>query len=82
MWYFYIVRCADESLYSGATTDIKRRIKEHNAGKGGGYTNAHRPVKLVYKEVYRTQSRALTREYQIKKWTRKKKLKLITTKIP
>jgi len=77
MWYTYIIRCADKSLYTGATTDITRRIKTHNAKKGGSYTRSRLPVKLVYKEPHRTKSKALKREAEIKSWTKKEKLALI-----
>jgi len=77
MWFLYIVRDKVDNLYTGVTTDIDRRINEHNRGKGGGYTQAHRPVRLVYQELYRSQSKALKREAQIKRWSRQKKLALI-----
>jgi len=76
--YIYIVRCNDESLYTGYTTDLERRLKEHNHGKEGAkYTRAHRPVKLVYSEKFKTSSAAKIREAEIKKLTRQEKLKII-----
>ena len=78
IWYVYILRCKDNSLYTGSTTDIPRRLKEHNSGKGGSYTKIHKPVELVYKETHKDRSRAQTREAQIKHWTKKKKLALIS----
>ena len=78
MWFLYIVRDKVDNLYTGVTTDIARRITEHNTGKGGGYTQAHRPVRLVYQESCRSQSKALKRENQIKRWNRQKKLALIS----
>lgn len=77
MWYVYIIRCQDASLYTGSTTDISRRVNEHNRKKGGACTRARLPVKLVYKELHETKSQAFKRESQIKSWTRKKKLALI-----
>lgn len=77
MWYVYIVKCADSTLYTGTTTDIDRRIKEHNRKKGGACTSVRLPVSLVYKETYLNQSQALEREAQIKSWPRQKKLALI-----
>jgi len=77
MWYIYILQCADNTLYTGTTTDPLRRVKEHNRKKGGACTRARLPVKLAYKESFETQSSALKREAQIKRWTRKKKLALI-----
>ena len=77
MWSVYILRCADSTLYTGATTDVVRRVKEHNHKKGGACTMGRLPVKLIYQESYETQSQAFKREAQIKRWTRKKKLGLI-----
>ena len=77
MWHAYILKCKDNTLYTGITTDIHRRLKEHNRKKGGAYTRARLPVKLIYKEPYRTKSQALKREAQIKGLTRKKKIALI-----
>ena len=79
MWYVYILKCADGILYTGSTTDVTRRLKEHNSGKGGACTRARLPVKLVYKESRKTRSSAQKRESQIKGWTRKKKLAFIKT---
>jgi putative endonuclease len=77
MWYIYILECADGSLYTGSTTDISRRLKEHNSGKGGNYTRMRYPVKLLLAEPYQSRSLAQKREAQIKRWTRDKKLALI-----
>ena len=78
-WFVYVVRCSDDSLYTGITTDINRRIEEHNtSNKGAKYTRTRRPVKLEYKEVYVDRSTASKREYAIKKLTRKQKLNLIS----
>ncbi|OGW85542.1 MAG: endonuclease [Omnitrophica bacterium RIFCSPLOWO2_01_FULL_45_10] len=78
MWYVYILRCADGVVYTGSTTDVDRRVKEHNHKKGGGCTRGRLPVKLIYRETYPTRSQAQSREAQIKKWPRQKKLALIS----
>jgi len=75
-WYVYILRCADGSLYTGITTDLTRRIRQHNDGTASRYTRSWRPVKLLYEECKRGQSSALKREATIKKLTRRKKLAL------
>ena len=68
MWYVYIVRCSDGTLYTGITTDIDGRIASHNSGKGGAkYTRARRPVELVYAERAGSRSEAAKREYRIKR---------------
>ena len=78
MHYVYIVKCADGTLYAGSTNDVEKRVHEHNATKSGArYTKARRPVALVYTERYRTRSKALKREVEIKKWSRKEKLHAI-----
>lgn len=74
MWYVYIIQCADNSLYTGITTDVSRRVKTHNEKSGGSYTRIRTPVKLVYQESHPNRSSALRREAQIKKWSRAKKL--------
>ena len=78
-WYVYIVKCKDESLYTGITTNIMRRVLEHNTSDklGAKSLRNKRPVKLVYEELYDTQSEARIREAAIKSWTREYKLKLI-----
>lgn len=77
MNYTYIVRCSDDSLYTGWTTDLKKRVAAHNAGKGAKYTKSRRPVKLVYAESFGTKEEAMKREYAVKHMSRQKKLKLI-----
>lgn len=74
----YILKCNDNSLYTGITTDIQRRLLEHNSStKGAKYTKTRRPVLLVYNEKCEDRSNALKREHSIKKLTRKEKLKII-----
>lgn len=74
-----MVQCADSSLYTGITTELERRVKEHNESqKGAKYTKVRRPVHLVYSEKYADRSSASKREYEIKKkMSREEKLKLI-----
>ena len=76
MPFVYIVRCADGSLYTGWSVDVARRVKTHNAGRGGRYTRLHRPVELVYAEELPTRSDAMRRELAIKAYPRAKKLAL------
>ena len=75
--YTYIVKCSDGSLYTGWTTDVTRRVKEHNEGKGAKYTKSRRPVELVYYEAFETKQEAMKREYAIKQLSREEKEKLI-----
>ncbi|RLA71408.1 MAG: GIY-YIG nuclease family protein [Epsilonproteobacteria bacterium] len=79
MYYVYIVKCADETLYTGIATELERRIEEHNCSdKGAKYTRVRRPVTLVYSEEYPDRSAASKREYTIKKkMNRADKLALI-----
>ena len=78
MYYLYILRCQDKTLYSGITVNLDRRLIEHNSSKlGAKYTRARRPVKLVYSKKYRNRSTASKAEIKIKKMARQKKLNLI-----
>ncbi len=77
MYYIYILRCEDKSLYAGITTDVERRFKEHRAGTGGRYTRSHKPEKIMYREKAMTRSDALKREAEIKSWSREKKMRFI-----
>lgn len=81
-WYVYMVRCADDSLYTGITTDLKRRVAEHNGegsgkDKGAKYTKARRPVALVYKKRCRDRSAAAVAEAALRTLSRQEKLALI-----
>jgi len=77
-WRVYILNCADNTLYTGITTDIERRVNEHNkSNKGARYTRTRRPVTLVYQEACKSRSDASRREYAIKQLNRTEKLKLI-----
>ena len=75
--YTYIVKCSDETLYTGWTNNLKKRLEAHNSGKGAKYTKNRRPVELVYFEEYDTKQEAMKREYAIKQLNRKKKTELI-----
>lgn len=77
MNYVYILKCSDESLYTGWTNSLEKRVKAHNSGKGAKYTKARLPVELVYFEEYEDKIEAMKREYGIKQLTRVKKMKLI-----
>lgn len=79
MWFVYIIECSDKTLYTGITTDIERRLEEHNNKKGAAYTRTRIPVKLKYKELCIDRSHALKRESQIKSLTRKDKLQFINS---
>lgn len=79
MYYFYLLRYSDNSLYAGSTNDLKRRVNEHNTNnsKASKYTKAHRPVKLVYFEKFRTLQKAMAREREVKKWKKGGKEELL-----
>lgn len=75
MYYLYILECADQTLYTGITTDLVRRVKEHNSSKlGAKYTKSRRPVILVFSKKFRTRSKASKEEARIKKSSRDEKL--------
>jgi len=82
MWFVYIVKCSDNTYYTGIATDVNQRIDEHNSSKKGAkYTKARRPVELVYEEVADNRSIASKREYSIKKLSRIEKIRLIKTNL-
>ncbi len=76
-WHVYIVRCADQSLYTGIATDVSARITQHNSGQGAKYTRSRQPVELVYSEPAPDRATAQSREHGIKKMQRADKLELI-----
>lgn len=76
-WFVYILRCKDDTLYTGSTDDVQRRLAVHNSGKGAKYTRARLPVEMVYAEECESYSAALKREYAIKQLTRGQKLEMI-----
>jgi len=78
MYYVYIIKCKDGTLYTGITTDVRRRFQEHILGKGGSYTRIKKVNKLLHVEECENRSSALKRESEIKSWKRKKKLALIS----
>lgn len=80
-WFVYVLRCGDDTLYTGVTTDVKRRVKEHNQDDklAASYTRGRRPVKLVYQEICSDRSQALKREIGIKRLKRDQKEALIAT---
>ncbi|MDO8489946.1 MAG: GIY-YIG nuclease family protein [bacterium] len=81
MYFAYIVRCVDGTLYAGSTNNLEKRIRQHNESKSGAhYTKIRRPVALVYSEEYTTFKEARAREAAIKQLSRKMKLALIETK--
>ena len=75
--YTYILECADHTLYTGWTNDLKQRVKRHNEGKGAKYTKGRRPVRLVYYEAFESRHEAMSREAKIKRLSRQEKLSLI-----
>ncbi|MBS4537136.1 GIY-YIG nuclease family protein [Clostridium sp. D2Q-11] len=77
MNYVYILRCKDNTLYTGWTTNIQKRLEVHNSGKGAKYTRGRIPVLLEYYEAYQSKSEATKREYAIKKLNKYEKEKLI-----
>ena len=79
--YTYILRCADGTLYTGWTNDLGKRLREHAAGKGGKYTRSRLPVTLVYAEKHENRHEAMSREWHIKRMTRREKLALIEQQI-
>ena len=81
MYFVYMLLCGDRTLYTGITTDIKRRLAEHKEGKGGRYTRAREISRLLYSETQPTRSAALKREAAIKKLTRREKLALAKQKL-
>lgn len=82
-WYVYFLRCSDNSLYTGITTDLERRVVEHNSSNtlGAKYTRVRRPVKLVYSEQQDNRQTASQREYQLKKLKKTEKEALVSNYI-
>ena len=75
--FFYLARCADESLYAGTCVDLDARLEKHNAGTGAKYTRSRRPVRIVYFEEFPTISEARRREAEVKQWSKSEKEQLI-----
>jgi len=78
MYYVYLLKLSDATIYTGITTDVARRFQEHKDGKGGHYTSSRKAIQILYTEECKDRSTALKREAEIKKWPRQKKLGLIT----
>lgn len=72
-WYLYMLRCADDTIYTGISIDVQARIDKHNSGRGAKYTSTRLPVRLIYYESQPDQSSAMKREVEVKKWGRKRK---------
>ncbi len=80
MYFLYILECADQSLYTGITLNLEKRLKEHNTSKSAAkYTAARRPVKIVFSKEFGTKAEALREEFRVKKLPREDKLALIAT---
>jgi len=77
MYYVYLIQCQNGSFYTGATSNLKRRLAEHRTKSGGWHTKLYRGIKLLHTEKYSTKKEALKREKQIKGWRRDKKLNLV-----
>ena len=81
-WFVYIVRCRDNTFYTGITTNLDRRVIAHNSPKGGAsYTRGRQPVALIYSELWANRSLATKREYAIKKMTKFQKLRLVSSQL-
>ena len=78
MNYVYILKCSDNTLYTGWTTSLEKRLKAHNSGKGAKYTKPRLPVEIVYFEEFQDKKDAMKREYSIKQLSREEKLNLIS----
>ena len=76
-WYLYILRCKDNTLYTGITTDVPRRLEAHRSGKGAKYTRGRAPLQLVYQEMCENHGEALRREWEVKAMTRAQKEQMI-----
>jgi predicted GIY-YIG superfamily endonuclease len=77
MYFVYILRCADGSLYTGSTTDLAARERAHNEGRGAKYTAGRGPAAIVYSEAHESRSAAQVREAEIKRWRRERKAALV-----
>ena len=72
-WYLYMVRCADDTIYTGISIDVSARVTKHNSGRGAKYTSTRLPVRLIYSESQPDRITAMKREIQVKRWSRKLK---------
>ena len=80
-WYLYILRCKDNTLYTGITTDVEKRLEAHRSGKGAKYTRGRAPLELVYRENCGSHSDALKREAEVKKLSRQAKELLVKSQV-
>ncbi len=80
MYFVYLIKCRDKSIYTGITNNLERRFNEHKIGKGGHYTSTKKVIKIMYSEKHPDRSSALKREAEIKGWRREKKMELIKKK--
>lgn len=76
-WLLYVLKCRDGTLYTGITTDVLRRVQQHNDGRASRYTRSRLPVKLLFSEPCRAHSQALKKEYAVKRLSRKEKIAYI-----
>jgi putative endonuclease len=76
-YHVYVLRCSDNTFYTGYTTDVERRVREHDAGDGAKYTRGRTPVELIHVEPFDSQSEAMSREYEIKQYARAEKERLV-----
>ena len=76
-YHVYVLRCSDNTFYTGYTTDVERRVREHDAGDGAKYTRGRTPVELIHVESFDSQSAAMSREYEIKQYSRAEKERLV-----
>ena len=81
MYFVYLIECSDGSIYTGITTNVTRRFAEHQNGSGGHYTKSKGVSRILYTESHTDKSSALKREFEIKGWTRAKKLRILNLKI-
>lgn len=81
IWYLYILRCCDGTLYTGITTDVEKRLETHRSGKGAKYTRGRGPLELVYRETCGSHSDALKREMAVKRLTRTQKEAMIANHV-
>lgn len=82
MYYAYLLRCADGTLYGGYTVDLRRRLRAHNGGRGSKYVRARLPAELVYFEAFETKQAAMRRDWELKHLSREQKLALIAARPP
>ena len=81
MWHIYLIRCADNSLYTGITTDVDRRFRQHSAGKGAKYLKNRQPITLVFQQPIGDRSLASKVEYAVKRLTKKQKEKIVANRL-